>query len=210
MAEAILVADDEAGVRESLAESLRDAGYAVETAADGAAALEAIEGHDFAVVITDLRMPGADGLAVLRTLREVAPQTVSLVMTAHGSVESAVEALRAGAADYLLKPPGVADVLAKVARVLDHRQLAWQAQMLRREVERDFDFDHLVGKSGLMQDVFQLARKVAPTQTTVLITGDSGTGKEVVARAIHYYSEAASKVFLPVNCAAIPQTLLQS
>ena len=104
MAEAILVADDEAGVRESLAEVLRDAGYVVETAVDGTAALEAIDGHDFAVVITDLRMPGTDGLAVLRKLREVAPQTVPLVMTAHGSVESAVEALRAGAADYILKP----------------------------------------------------------------------------------------------------------
>jgi DNA-binding NtrC family response regulator len=210
MAEAILVADDEAGVRESLAEILRDAGYGVETAADGAAALEAIDRHDFAVVITDLRMPGADGLAVLRKLGEVAPQTVPLVMTAHGSVESAVEALRAGAADYLLKPIVFDDVLAKVARVLDHRQLAWQAQMLRREVERQFDFDHLVGKSAGMQEVFHLARKVAPTQTTVLITGESGTGKEVVARAVHHYSEAASKVFLPVNCAAIPETLLES
>jgi two-component system response regulator PilR (NtrC family) len=210
MPEAILVADDEAGVRESLAEVLRDAGYAVETAADGAAALEAIDGHDFALVITDLRMPGADGLAVLRKLSEVAPQTVSLVMTAHGSVESAVEALRAGAADYLLKPLVFDDVLAKVARVLDHRQLAWQTQMLRREVERHFDFDHLVGKSAGMQEVFHLVRKVAPTQTTVLVTGESGSGKEVVARAIHHYSEAANKVFLPVNCAAIPETLLES
>ena len=210
MAEAILVADDEVGVRESLAEILRDASYAVETAADGTAALEAIDGHDFAVVIADLRMPGADGLTVLRKLGEVAPQTVSLVMTAHGSVESAVEALRAGAADYMLKPLVFDDVLAKVARVLDHRQLAWQTQMLRREVERHFDFDHLVGKSAVMQDVFHLARKVAPTQTTVLVTGESGTGKEVVARAIHYYSEAANKVFLPVNCAAIPETLLES
>jgi DNA-binding NtrC family response regulator len=210
MAEAILVADDEVGVRESLAEVLRDAGYAVETAADGAAALEAIDGHDFALVITDLRMPGADGLTVLRKLSEVAPQTVSLVMTAHGSVESAVEALRAGAADYLLKPLVFDDVLARVARVLDHRQLAWQTQMLRREVERHFDFDHLVGKSAGMQEVFHLTRKVAPTQTTVLITGESGTGKEVVARAVHHYSEAANKVFLPVNCAAIPETLLES
>src|SRR5262249_59273823 len=132
MAEAILVAEDEVGVRESLAEILRDAGYAVETAADGAGALEAIEGHDFAVVITDLRMPGADGLAVLRKLREVAPQTVPLVMTAHGSVDSAVEALRAGAADYLLKPLVFDHVLAKGAHVLHHRQLAWQAKMLRR------------------------------------------------------------------------------
>ena len=210
MAEAILVADDEAGVRESLAEVLRDAGYAVETAVDGSAALAALDTNDFAVVITDLRMPGADGLAVLRKLREVAPQTVPLVMTAHGSVESAVEALRAGAADYILKPVVFDDVLAKIGRVLEHRQLAWQTQMLRREVERHFDFDHLVGKSAAMQEVFHLARKVAPTQTTVLITGESGTGKEVVARAIHHYSQASGKVFLPVNCAAIPETLLES
>jgi two-component system response regulator PilR (NtrC family) len=210
MAEAILVADDEAGVRESLAEVLRDAGYAVETAVDGAGALQAIDEHDFAVVITDLRMPGADGLAVLRKLREAAPQTVPLVMTAHGSVESAVEALRAGAADYILKPIVFDEVIAKVGRLLEHRQLAWQTQMLRREVERGFDFDHLVGKSAGMREVFHLARKVAPTQTTVLITGESGTGKEVVARAIHYHSEAASRVFLPVNCAAIPETLLES
>src|SRR5262245_4692214 len=210
MAEAILVADDEAGVRESLAEVLRDAGYTVETAVDGSAALAALDNHDFAIVITDLRMPGADGLAVLRKLCEVAPQTVPMVMTAHGSVESAVEALRAGAADYILKPVVFDDVLAKVARVLEHRQLAWQTQMLRREVEREFDFDHLVGKSAAMREVFLLSRKVAPTQTTVLITGESGTGKEVVARAIHHYSQATGKVFLPVNCAAIPETLLES
>jgi two-component system response regulator PilR (NtrC family) len=133
-----------------------------------------------------------------------------MVMTAHGSVESAVEALHAGAADYILKPVVFDDVLAKVARVLDHRQLAWQTQMLRREVERQYDFDHLVGKSAAMQEVFHLIRKVAPTMTTVLITGESGTGKEVVARAIHYLSSAAGKVFLPVNCAAIPETLLES
>src|SRR4030095_15253840 len=168
MAEAILVADDEAGVRESLAEVLRDAGYVVETAVDGSAALAALDNHDFAVVITDLRMPGADGLAVLRKLREVAPQTVPLVMTAHGSVESAVEALRAGAADYILKTVGVAHVIGKVARGREHRQLAWQTQMLRREVEREFDFDHLVGKSAAMREIFHLSRKVAPTQTAVL------------------------------------------
>ncbi|HKA29730.1 MAG TPA: response regulator, partial [Candidatus Binatia bacterium] len=141
MAEAILVADDETGVRESLAEVLRDAGYAVETAVDGTSALSALDEQDFAIVVTDLRMPGADGLAVLAKLREVAPQTIPLVMTAHGSVETAVQALRAGAADYILKPVMFDDVLAKVARLLEHRQLAWQTQMLRREVERDLDFD---------------------------------------------------------------------
>ena len=135
MAEAILVADDEAGVRESLAEVLRDAGYAVETAVDGSAALAALDTNDFAVVITDLRMPGADGLAVLRKLREVAPQTVPLVMTAHGSVESAVEALRAGAADYILKPLVFDDVLAKIGRVLE-RGAAQPALYLRRLCHR--------------------------------------------------------------------------
>jgi two-component system response regulator PilR (NtrC family) len=210
MPDAILVADDEPGVRESLAEVLRDAGYVVETAADGAAALAALEGHDFSVVITDLRMPGADGLAVLRRAREVSPQTVGLVMTAHASVETAVEALRSGATDYILKPVIFDDLLGKVTRLLEYRELAWQAQMLRREVDGRYDFEQLVGKSAAMREVFELVKKVAPTSTTVLITGESGTGKEVVARAIHHFSAVAAKIFLPVNCAAIPENLLES
>ncbi len=210
MADAILVADDEPGVRESLAEVLRDAGYTVETAADGSAALAALEGHDFSVVLTDLRMPGADGLTVLRRAREISPQTVGLVMTAHASVESAVEALRSGATDYILKPVIFEDLLAKVARLLEYRELAWQAQMLRREVEGRYDFEQLVGKGAAMREVFELVKKVAPTSTTVLLTGESGTGKEVVARAIHHFSAVAAKIFLPVNCAAIPESLLES
>jgi two-component system response regulator PilR (NtrC family) len=207
--EAILIAEDEPGVRESLAEVLRDAGYTVETAADGTAALEALERHEFAVVVTDIRMPGADGLAVLRRARELSPQTVVLVMTAHGSIETAVEALRAGAADYVLKPVLFDDLLAKVERILEHRQLVWQTQMLRREIERHVDFD-LVGKSAAMREVMKLLAKVAPTGSTVLITGESGTGKEVIARAIHAASELRNKIFLPVNCAAIPESLLES
>jgi len=210
MPEAILIADDEPGVRESLAEVLRDAGYVVETAVDGDSALKALDAHDFSVVITDLRMPGADGLAVLKRAREVSPQTLVLVMTAHGSVDTAVEALRAGAADYILKPVAFDDVLAKIERLLEHRQLAWQMQMLRREVEAQYDFQGIVGASGAMREVLELVRKVAPTQTTVLITGESGTGKEVVARAIHHFSDVGQRIFLPVNCAAIPETLLES
>jgi len=209
MPEAILVADDEPGIRESLAEVLRDAGYAVTTAADGDAAIAALDQHDFALVVTDLRMPGADGLTVLRRVREVSPQTVTIIMTAHGSIDSAVDALRAGAADYILKPIVFDEVLTKVARVLEHRTLAWQTQMLRREVEQRYEFDEMVGGSA-MQEVFTLIRKVAPTQTTVLITGESGTGKEVVARALHRYSAANGRLFLPINCAAIPETLLES
>jgi DNA-binding NtrC family response regulator len=210
MPEAILVADDEPGVRESLAEILRDAGHHVVTAADGAAALKALDEHDFGVVVTDLRMPGADGLAVLQRARAVAPQTLVLVMTAHGTVETAVEALRAGAADYVLKPVVFDDLLAKVARLAEHRQVAWQMQMLRREVDAQHDVRGLVGGSAAMREVLELLKKVAPTRTTVLITGESGTGKEVVARAIHHFSEVAERIFLPVNCAAIPETLLES
>ena len=209
MPEAILVADDEPGVRESLAEVLRDAGYAVDTAADGGAALALLEKSDYAVVVTDLRMPGADGLAVLRRAREHSPQTVVLVMTAHATIDTAVEALRAGAADYLLKPVVFDDLLAKVERILEHRELVWQTQMLRREVERHHAFD-LVGKSPAMAEVGRLIAKVAPTQSNVLITGESGTGKEVVARAIHEASQASSRIFLPINCAAIPESLLES
>jgi two-component system response regulator PilR (NtrC family) len=210
MAEAVLVADDEPGVRESLAEVLRDAGYVVQTAGDGTAALKALDEHDFGVVVTDLRMPGADGLAVLKRAREISPQTLVLVMTAHGTVDTAVEALRSGATDYILKPVLFDDLLAKVARLIEHRQLAWQAQMLRREVESQFDFHGLIGTSTAMREVGELIKKVAPTQTTVLITGESGTGKEVVARAIHHSSDVADRIFLPVNCAAIPENLLES
>ena len=151
MAEAILIADDEPGVRESLAEVLRDAGHTVVTAADGTAALAALEQQEFAIVITDLRMPGADGLAVLRRVRDIAPQTLVLVMTAHASIETAVEALRAGAADYILKPVLFDDVLGKVARLLEHRQLAWQTQMLRREIDARYDLEGLVGTSPAMR-----------------------------------------------------------
>ena len=210
MPEAILVADDEPGVRESLAEILRDAGYVVHTATDGTAALRALEEHDFGVVVTDLRMPGADGLEVLKRAREVSPQTLVLVMTAHGTVDTAVEALRAGATDYILKPVVFDDLLAKVGRLLEHRQIAWQMQMLRREVEAKYDFHGLVGGSSAMREIFELVKKVAPTPTTVLITGESGTGKEVVARALHQFSEVAQRIFLPVNCAAIPENLLES
>ena len=209
MPELILVADDEPGVRESLAEILRDASYSVVTATDGSAALSLLEEQDFSVVVTDLRMPGADGLAVLKRARELSPQTVVLVMTAHGTIDTAVDALRAGAADYLLKPVVFDDLLAKVERILEHRELVWQTQMLRREIERHVSSD-LVGNSAGMQEVARLITKVAPTQSNVLVTGESGTGKEVVARAIHEASPLRKKIFLPINCAAIPESLLES
>jgi DNA-binding NtrC family response regulator len=206
----ILIAEDEAAVRESLAEVLRDEGYQATTAADGGAALATLDTQDFDLVLTDLRMPGADGLAVLRRAREVSPQTLVLLMTAHATVETAVEALQRGAQDYLLKPLIFEDVLHKIDSLLQHRQVAWENQLLRSQVERQWDFDNLVGRSAAMREVMKLVRRVAPTPSTVLITGESGVGKEVVARAIHHFSECRDRIFLPVNCGAIPEHLLES
>jgi DNA-binding NtrC family response regulator len=155
-------------------------------------------------------MPGADGIEVLRRCRALAPQTLVILVTAYASLETAVEALRQGAHDYIIKPLILEDVIGKVRRLLSLKQLAWEAQVLRREVESRFDFENLVGKSRVMADIMTLIRKVAPTNSTVLVTGESGVGKEVVARAIHHFSEQRDKLFLPVNCGAIPENLLES
>ncbi|MDX2169159.1 MAG: sigma-54 dependent transcriptional regulator [Deltaproteobacteria bacterium] len=207
---AILIAEDEDGVRDSLTQVLQEEGYEVVATADGEAAIAALDTREFDVVISDLRMPGADGLAVLRHAREVAPQTLVLLMTAHATVDTAVEALRGGAQDYLLKPVMFDDLLHKVEALIEHRQLAWERQFLRAQVERRWDFENLVGQSSAMREVMALVKRVAPVSSTVLITGESGVGKEVVARAIHHFSERRDAIFLPVNCGAIPEQLLES
>ncbi len=205
-----MVADDEAGVRESLAIMLREEGFTVTEAANGREALDAMARSDFDLVIADLRMGDIGGMEVLRRAREVAPQTLIMLITAYASIETAVEALRQGAQDYIMKPLVFEDVLRKVRHLLEVKQLAWTVQTLRREVERQYDFQNLVGRSAAMREIMDLIRKVAPTKSTVLITGESGVGKEVVARAIHAHSQERDKVFLPVNCGAIPESLLES
>ena len=206
----ILIAEDEDGVRDSLTQVLREEGYDVVSTADGNAALAALGTREFDVVVSDVRMPGADGLAVLRHAREVAPQTLVLLMTAHATVETAVAALRGGAQDYLLKPVMFDDLLHKIESLMEHRQLAWERQFLRSQVDRHWDFENLVGQSSAMREVMSLIKRVAPMPSTVLITGESGVGKEVVARAIHHFSERRDAIFLPVNCGAIPEHLLES
>jgi two-component system response regulator PilR (NtrC family) len=206
----ILVADDEALARQGIVEVLQEEGYQVYQAADGNTAVKMLDDVDADVVLTDLRMPGADGLAVLRKVRETCPQTMVMLMTAYASVETVVDALRLGAQDYLIKPILLDDVLHKVRRLLEYKQQAWELQLLRREVARHLDFESLVGRSPAMKDLFELIKKVAPTNATVLITGESGVGKEVVARLLHSMSAQSEHVFLPVNCSAIPETLLES
>lgn len=206
----ILVVDDEAVHLNGLLENLRDEGYEVTGARNGEEAIALLDKQPFELIITDIRMPGVDGLVVLGHAREVAPQVPVILMTAHATVETAVEALRRGAKDYILKPFHVTEMLAKIEQHLQTQQIAWEYQELRHQVERQWDFDNLVGRSAAMRDVMNLVRRVGPTPSTVLITGESGVGKEVVARAVHHFSELRDRIFLPVNCGAIPENLLES
>jgi DNA-binding NtrC family response regulator len=206
----ILVAEDEALPRKNICRVLREEGYQVHEAMDGRQALQEIDKVDFDVVLTDIKMPGADGLTVLKHIREVSPQTFALIMTAFASVDTAVEALHLGAQDYILKPIVFDDMLRKVHNLLEYKDRAWEIQMLRQEVNRYYDPTELVGRSAAIQELLTLVEKVGPSTSTVLITGESGVGKEVVARAIHLRSPRAEKIFLPVNCGAITETLLES
>ena len=206
----ILVIEDQDSARESLVDLLRGEGYEVHEAADGQEGITKINQLDLDVILSDLMMPGADGLTVLKHVREFSPQTLVVLMTAHASVETAVEAIRAGAQDYLLKPLVFDDVLRKIQNLMSHRQLAWENQLLRREVSGHFAPDRPLGRSAAMQEIVKMIMKVAPTPTTVLLSGESGVGKEVVARTIHANSLAKDNVFLPVNCSAIPENLLES
>lgn len=206
----ILVAEDQQSARESLVELLKDEGYDVYEAADGSAAISMIDKLDLDLVLTDLSMPGADGISVMRHVREVSPQTLVMIMSAHATVETAIEAIRLGAQDYLLKPLLFDELLRKVRQLIEHRKLAWENQLLRREINNYFSSDQPFGRSPAMQEILGMIKKVAPTPTTVLISGESGVGKEVVARAIHAASLGKDNVFLPVNCSAIPENLLES
>ena len=207
---AILVAEDQDSARESLVDLFRGEGYDVHEAADGNAAIALIDQLDFDLVLTDLMMPGADGLSVMRRVREVSPQTLVITMTAHATIDTAIEAIRLGAQDYLLKPLLFAEVLRKLRHLMTYRKLAWENQLLRRQVDDLFNPNQALGRSQAMQQISTMIAKVAPKPTTVLITGESGVGKEVVGRAIHAASLCKDSIFLPVNCSAIPENLLES
>jgi two-component system response regulator PilR (NtrC family) len=206
----ILVAEDQDSARESLVELLKGEDYDVYEAPDGNAAISMIDKLDLDLVLTDLMMPGANGIGVMRHIRDVSPQTLVIIMSAHATVETAIEAIRLGAQDYMLKPLIFEEVLRKIRHLMTHRKLAWENQLLRREISNYVTPDRPLGRNPAMQEITSMIKKVAPTPTTVLITGESGVGKEVVARTIHAHSAARDNVFLPVNCSAIPDNLLES
>ena len=209
-AEKVLVVEDERAQRDALTQYLGRAGYAVTAVATGEAALERLAAEKWAVLLTDLRLPGADGLAVVRQARERDDELGVLLMTAYASVESAIEALRIGAHDYLLKPLILEEVARKVRRLVEHRALVGENARLRRALQQPADGHDLVAVSPAMSAVADWVRRAAATRATVLLTGETGTGKEVVARAIHQKGPDADQPFLAVNLAALPETMVES
>ncbi|MCG3195222.1 MAG: Transcriptional regulatory protein ZraR [Thermoanaerobaculia bacterium] len=206
----LLVAEDERAQREALVQFLSARGHEVTGVATGEQAMERLAAETFSLLITDLRLPGMDGLAVVRRAREIDEEMGVLLITAFASVESAIEALRAGAHDYLLKPLIFEDVARKVANLLAHRELVRENARLRRILNEQDPGPEIVAVSAAMQDVVSWVRRAAASRATVLITGETGTGKEVVARAIHHLGPCREEPFLAVSLAAVPETLVES
>jgi DNA-binding NtrC family response regulator len=206
----LLIVDDEVNARTALAELLRDEGYEVETAADAFKALGKYEAFSPHVVVTDLKMPGMDGIELVKKLRAMEEPPVVVVMTAFGAVQSAVEAMRAGAADYLTKPLNFDELLVVIDRVMEHITLKRETRQLRARIRDRVAPGNIIGSAPPMQRVFEIVDQVAPSKATVLITGESGTGKELVANALHMRSPRANGPFVKLHCAALAESLLES
>ncbi|HLR76794.1 MAG TPA: sigma-54 dependent transcriptional regulator [Balneolaceae bacterium] len=206
----ILIADDEQEIRESLSIILQDEGYRCQTAEDGAAAIEALKEHSFDILVTDLKMPKADGIEVLEQLQRYSPETLAVIITAHGTIETAIKALRKGAADYILKPLDFDEVIIRIQNLLEHKNLLQENKYLREQIDQEFNFNHIIGESEAMKQVYRMVERVSGATSNVLITGASGTGKELVARAIHANGNRANGPFIAVNCGAIPKELIAS
>ncbi len=208
--ESVLVVDDAPEIRSSMEHILRQKGFFVDTASDGQEAVEKLEHRFFDILLIDLAMPRKDGMELLEFITENSPETICIIITGFGTIKSAVEAMRRGAFDYLTKPVKTEEVLLIIEKALEVRQLRRENRTLKQELKSRYSFDHIIGTSEPMQKVFRLIERIATTDSTVLITGESGTGKELIAHAIHYSSDRSDGPFVPVNCAAIPEDLLES
>ena len=206
----ILVADDHDSLRRGLVRALTEAGHDVDEAPNGTAALERLHEGPFEVVLTDLKMGGSDGLDVLRTAKTLNPSTAVILMTAFGSINTAVEAMKHGAFDYVQKPFEIEEMEVKIEKAIEHRRLRHEIDYLRHTQQDIYDFERIVGASGALTQVLSIVRKVAKSNSTVLIRGETGTGKELIAGAIHHNSLRSSRNFVKVNCAALQENLLES
>src|SRR5215203_734781 len=206
----LLIVDDETALREAIAERLADHGFLVEQASSGEQALERLSAFAFDILITDLRLPGVDGRQVLDAATERYPDIIAIVITGFGTVKDAVDAIKQGAADFITKPFQFDALLHVLNSALEGRRLRSENAYLRSQLEDRYRIDGLVGRSRVMRDLFQLLETVAATSSTVLITGETGTGKELAARAIHHNSQRRGNRFVALNCSAIPETLLEA
>lgn len=206
----ILVVDDDRAIRESLNSLLSDKGYDVLTVEDGHQAIDAVRQREWDVAMVDLKMPGIDGLEVLREVTKMSPNTKVIIITGYATVESAVEAMKQGAVDYIAKPFTVDELLIRLEKTLENVRLLHENIYLREQLNERYKFNNILGKSDVMQDIFRLIEKVAPTDSTILIRGESGTGKELIARAIHHHSLRRNEKFIAVDCGALPETLFES
>src|ERR1051325_4970586 len=206
----ILVAEDEDLMRAIVSRLLEESGYRVAAVASAEEALEAFAADDVAVTLTDIRMAGMDGLALLDHIKDIDPEALVIIMTAYSSVDSAVAALRKGAYDYITKPFVNEALLQTIKNALNERKQFREIRYLRRELNKRYSFSEIIGTSEALQQVFRLVEKVAATNTNILVYGESGTGKELVARAIHHNSPRADRPFVAINCGALPETLLES
>jgi DNA-binding NtrC family response regulator len=204
------VVDDDDAMREMVVSLLEDQGIHARAAGSADDAIAHLSEFDCDVVLSDIRMPGRDGIELLGQIRELRPETPVVLMTAFGSIDSAVEAMQAGAFDYVTKPFQRDALLVALERAFEHRTLAEENKRLRRALDRTASFGDLIGGSPSMREIFALIRKIASGRSSVLITGESGTGKEVVARTIHFTGTRAERPFIPINCTAIPEGLLES
>jgi two-component system response regulator AtoC len=206
----LLVVDDDSAMRQMLDSLFTEQGYRVRVASSAKEALDLVGDIEFDAVLSDIKMPGTSGIDLVGELRDLRPETPVVLMTAFGSIDSAVEAMRAGAFDYITKPFEPDAVLITMERAVERRALEEENRRLRRAVDRTSSLGDLIGASPAMRDIFALIKKISHSRSSILISGESGTGKEVVARTIHYYGSRADKPFVPINCTAIPEGLLES
>ena len=206
----LLLVDDEGAFRRGVAEYLAGSGFEVTEASTVAEALEHLENFAFDIVLTDLRLPDGEGTAVLEAARARYADILVIVVTGHGSIRAAVDAIRQGAADFVTKPFQLAELDLALGRALERQRLQAENTYLREQLRERYRLAQLVGRSAAMQEVFKIVETVAPTTSTILILGETGTGKELVARAIHQISPRAGEKFVALNCSAIPESLLEA
>lgn len=210
MSERILIIEDEETLRASLKRVFLRDGYEVETADNAELALEILDKSIYDIVITDIILPGINGIELLKKIKEKFPEQIVIIITAYASLETAVEALRAGAYDYIIKPIIHEEIKQIVKNALKQKALQAENIFLKKQIERQYDFSKIIGESYAMQKIIHEVKKIADARSNVLLLGETGTGKELIARAIHFNSSRADKPFIPINCSAIPENLLES